>query len=188
MVWVARFILRGRGPALAVFAVLPPNYEPSNLVCSAEILGRSTKGTCKNSGHNRWSWLILRCSGAARPRWEPQNIHADDDSRFALKSQAITFLFRHEAGGSNAWCRKAPTRGAQGCPGKLQGDSFERLPPNFAAKSLLPGLGPGIHVLTRPKFPQRRRGWPGQARPWGCSLIAQDGRPPLLSSASGLRS
>jgi hypothetical protein len=40
MVWVARFlILRGRGPALAVFAVLPSNYQPSSLVCSAEILG-----------------------------------------------------------------------------------------------------------------------------------------------------
>jgi hypothetical protein len=98
MVWVARFlILRGRGPALAVFAVPPSNYEPSNLVCSAEILGRSAKGTCKNSGHNRWSWLILRCSGAARPRCEPQDIHARDDSRFALKSQSIIFLFPHES-------------------------------------------------------------------------------------------
>jgi hypothetical protein len=34
---------RGRGLALAVLAVLPPNYQPSNLVCSAEILGRGAK-------------------------------------------------------------------------------------------------------------------------------------------------
>jgi hypothetical protein len=31
---------RGRGLALAVLAVLPSNYQPSNLVCPAEILGR----------------------------------------------------------------------------------------------------------------------------------------------------
>jgi hypothetical protein len=34
---------RGRGLALAVLAVLPSNYQPSNLVCSAEILGRGAK-------------------------------------------------------------------------------------------------------------------------------------------------
>jgi hypothetical protein len=44
IVWVARFlILRGRGLAHAVFAVLPSNYQPSNLVCSAEILGHGAK-------------------------------------------------------------------------------------------------------------------------------------------------
>jgi hypothetical protein len=46
----------------------------------------------------------------------------------------------------------ALSRGAQGCPGKSKGDSFERLPPNFAAKSPLPGLGPGIHVLSSRNF------------------------------------
>jgi hypothetical protein len=53
MVWVARFlILRGRGLAHAVFAVLPSNYQPSNLVCSAELLRRSAKMPEKNSGHD----------------------------------------------------------------------------------------------------------------------------------------
>jgi hypothetical protein len=57
MVWVARFlILRGRGLAHAVFAVLPSNYQPSNLVCSAELLRRSAKMPEKKQ---RPRWLML---------------------------------------------------------------------------------------------------------------------------------
>jgi hypothetical protein len=44
MVWVARFLIpRGRSLALLVFAVLPSNYQPSNVVCSAEILSHGAK-------------------------------------------------------------------------------------------------------------------------------------------------
>jgi len=35
----------------------------------------------------------------------------------------------------------------------------------------MPGLVPGIYVF--PAFLQhQRRGWPGQARPWRCGVIA----------------
>jgi len=34
----------------------------------------------------------------------------------------------------------------------------------------MPGLDPGIHDLTLSR--QRRRGWPGQARPWRLDGVA----------------
>ena len=37
--------------------------------------------------------------------------------------------------------------------------------PNFRSESALPGLVPGIHVLSQPRWPRRRRGWPDQVRP-----------------------
>jgi len=36
----------------------------------------------------------------------------------------------------------------------------------------MPGLVPGIHVLTASQH--RRRGWPGQARPWRCRGLRSD--------------
>src|SRR6266700_629185 len=58
--------------------------------------------------------------------------------------------------------------------GKLDRGLVVSSAPSFASKSPLPGLVPGIHVLTQPQCAQRRRGWPGQARPWGYSLVAHE--------------
>src|SRR6266849_2232156 len=60
--------------------------------------------------------------------------------------------------------------------GKLKTDLFGGLHSNFGSKSALPGLVPGIHVLTLPRSLRRRRRWPGQARPRGDSLAPQDSR------------
>jgi hypothetical protein len=50
MGWAVRFLIpRDRSLALPVFAVLASNYQPSNLTCSAEILGRGAEGPEKTA-------------------------------------------------------------------------------------------------------------------------------------------
>src|SRR5262249_49448515 len=60
---------------------------------------------------------------------------------------------------------------ALGCQGKVEGWSFWKLAAEFCQQKPLPGLEPGIHVLTQ--YWKRRRGWPGRARPRGFLLVAR---------------
>jgi hypothetical protein len=70
---------------------------------------------------------------------------------------------------------KAPSPASgRAFPGKLKGSFDERLASNFVLKSPLPGLVPGTHVLRQRQSSHRRRGWPGQARPRGYFLVAQE--------------
>src|SRR5713226_8061477 len=65
-------------------------------------------------------------------------------------------------------------RKRQGCPGKIEEQFVWAFCTEFASKSPLPGLVPGIHVLRQRQSLHRRRGWPDQVRPRGSSLVAQD--------------
>jgi len=57
--------------------------------------------------------------------------------------------------------------------GNLDVGFLRGFPLNFATRHPLPGLVPGIHALTPLQSGRRRRGWPGQARPRGSSLVVQ---------------
>jgi hypothetical protein len=87
----------------------------------------------------------------------------------------------------------SPLPASAGLSGEFECRFCAGFPLDFAPKRPLPGLVPGTHALTRPRSAERRRGWPGQARPRGSSLVVRDSEPatafhsPDSPAASGAR-